>query len=241
MDTIIIIIIILSILISIYQIPSIKGFVGEKLVSIILKSFIKDSGYLFNDYLFDMNNNSCQIDHILLTKKGIFIVETKNYSGVIYGYENSQKFYQYLNNGKIKNEFYSPLKQNETHINKIKKILNNNINVYGIVCFIKNNFKNKDIKNIVSIFTLKKYIKSFKNDCLTIDELNEYNDILLNNNESNFINNLKHIKRVKNKKNNINKLICPVCGANLILKKGNYGNFYGCQNYPNCLFTLKKE
>ena len=32
---------------------------------------------------------------------------------------------------------------------------------------------------------------------------------------------------------------CEQCGAPLVLKKGKYGDFYGCSNYPNCKFTKK--
>ncbi|XRP97461.1 DNA topoisomerase I [Methanocaldococcus sp. 16A] len=42
---------------------------------------------------------------------------------------------------------------------------------------------------------------------------------------------LKHVEvKEENRK-------CPKCGANLILKKGVYGAFYGCSNYPKCKYT----
>ncbi|WP_080957333.1 topoisomerase DNA-binding C4 zinc finger domain-containing protein [Brachyspira hyodysenteriae] len=34
--------------------------------------------------------------------------------------------------------------------------------------------------------------------------------------------------------------ICPRCKGKLILKEGKYGQFYGCSNYPNCKFIMKK-
>ena len=30
---------------------------------------------------------------------------------------------------------------------------------------------------------------------------------------------------------------CPVCGSDMILKKGAYGSFYACRNYPDCKTT----
>lgn len=30
---------------------------------------------------------------------------------------------------------------------------------------------------------------------------------------------------------------CPVCGCELVLRKGRYGQFYGCSGYPVCKFT----
>ena len=34
---------------------------------------------------------------------------------------------------------------------------------------------------------------------------------------------------------------CPTCGSPLILRKGKYGEFYGCGNFPNCNYMEKKE
>ncbi|WP_411197804.1 topoisomerase DNA-binding C4 zinc finger domain-containing protein [Segatella copri] len=34
--------------------------------------------------------------------------------------------------------------------------------------------------------------------------------------------------------------VCPQCGGQLVLRKGRYGSFYGCSNYPKCKFTLNK-
>ena len=42
------------------------------------------------------------------------------------------------------------------------------------------------------------------------------------------------LKQVEVKEND---RICPKCGAKLVLKKGIYGAFYGCSNYPKCKYT----
>jgi DNA topoisomerase-1 len=31
--------------------------------------------------------------------------------------------------------------------------------------------------------------------------------------------------------------ICPECGGRLILRRGRFGKFYGCENYPTCKYT----
>ena len=31
--------------------------------------------------------------------------------------------------------------------------------------------------------------------------------------------------------------VCPECKNKLLIKKSNYGEFYGCSNYPKCSFT----
>ena len=44
-------------------------------------------------------------------------------------------------------------------------------------------------------------------------------------------------KRKYDKEFKIRSLICPICGSELIIRKGIYGKFYGCSKYPNCKFT----
>ncbi len=51
-----------------------------------------------------------------------------------------------------------------------------------------------------------------------------------NNNIGNFVNASRDNERK-----------CPQCGGNLIKRKGRYGEFYGCSNYPKCKFTRKIE
>lgn len=50
----------------------------------------------------------------------------------------------------------------------------------------------------------------------------------------------EHIQGIKTKQENLEKRICPRCGGKLILRKGEYGEFYGCSKYPNCKFTKNK-
>lgn len=38
-------------------------------------------------------------------------------------------------------------------------------------------------------------------------------------------------------KKRINENICPRCGNQLVVRKGKYGSFKGCSNYPKCKFT----
>lgn len=52
---------------------------------------------------------------------------------------------------------------------------------------------------------------------------------------------VKQIKTGISERNQKEKqLICPSCGGNLILRKGKYGKFYGCSNYPKCRYSKEK-
>ncbi len=63
-----------------------------------------------------------EIDLLLLTEKFIFVYESKNYSGWIFGSANNKYWTQMLNKN-YKNQFYNPMLQNQTHIKAISNLL----------------------------------------------------------------------------------------------------------------------
>ena len=53
-----------------------------------------------------------------------------------------------------------------------------------------------------------------------------------------------HILWIKQKQrdtNNNKDNKCPLCGGNLVERKGKYGYFIGCSNYPKCKYTKKQK
>ena len=100
--------------------PRLKGRKGEIVVARILGKTISGRQYVINDLLFsDQLGHSCQIDHIYINRYGIWIIETKNYSGQIYGTIDQREWTQVLAYGNTKNHFYNPIKQNTTHIYRL--------------------------------------------------------------------------------------------------------------------------
>ena len=115
------------------------GKYGEYLVYKELRAYEKDGGkFLFNCYLPKDDGTTSEIDVILIHSTGIFVVESKNYSGWIFGNEKSKMWTQTLSNGRgrsIKERFYNPIMQNKTHIKWLKNQVGNNIPVYSIIAF----------------------------------------------------------------------------------------------------------
>ena len=110
--------------------PEAKGKRGEIIVSKILH---KLDGTVYDDYmLIDENNISHQIDHIFINASGIYVIETKNYAGRIYGNDNQNQWTQVLAYGKAKNNFYNPIKQNYTHIIALKKFFRKRVFIYAL-------------------------------------------------------------------------------------------------------------
>ena len=107
------------------------------------------------------------------------------------------------------------------------------MNYFNCVVFVKNNISHIDSCHVFTLSNIKKFIK--KNpEIYSMDEVEMlYNKI---NNIHTDISNRTHVKNIKNMQRNINNNICPRCGAQVILRQGEYGKFYGCSNYPKCRF-----
>ena len=213
---------------------SIKGKLGEKRVSNRLKSI--KGAYIVNDLSFTVNEGkTCQIDHVLVCNKGIFVIETKTYAGRIYGDDSRKEWTQVLQYGKVKNKFYSPVKQNMTHIYELSKRLNKK-HIYNCVVFVNNNTTFIKSEYTFSLSRIKSYILSQKDvysDAEVIDYVNQIEALRED------ISNKDHVKNINNMKINIAKNICPRCGSELVLRDGKNGKFYGCSNFPKCKFTKK--
>lgn len=96
--------------------------------------------FLFNVYLPKENGETSEVDVLLITNKGLVVFESKNYSGWIFGDENSYKWTQTLpqGNGKkaLKEKFYNPIKQNNTHIKYLLKAIENDAYpIFSVIAF----------------------------------------------------------------------------------------------------------
>lgn len=115
-----------------------KGKYGEYTIFKVLETQEKyGAKFLFNCYLPKENNETTEIDIILLTLNGIIVFESKNYRGWIYGNENQKIWTQTLPAGnKIQKEhFYNPIIQNKSHIKILKNFIGTNIPIYSVIVF----------------------------------------------------------------------------------------------------------
>lgn len=88
------------------KMPMWKGKYSEKLVYNKI-SELSDEYFIFNDLLFESNGRSTQIDHIIVSPYGVFVVETKGYKGWILGGEDSEYWMQVIY--KSRHQFYNPI------------------------------------------------------------------------------------------------------------------------------------
>lgn len=115
-----------------------KGDYGEYLCYKYLRHFEKKGAkFLFNCYLPREKGKTTEIDVLMIYRSGIYVLESKNYSGLIFGSETSKNWTQVLQgrNSTHKEQFYNPVMQNKTHIRWLKKIIGNNVSVHSVIVF----------------------------------------------------------------------------------------------------------
>ena len=110
---------------------------GEKLTERELK-LVRILGrkgkILRNVYIPKDNGETTEIDVVYITQKGIFVIESKNYSGWIFGDEKGTYWTVTLPNGH-KNRFYNPVKQNKTHIKWLQAFVGNDVPLFSVIAF----------------------------------------------------------------------------------------------------------
>lgn len=131
-----------------------KGSYGEYLIYKKLRKYEKNYGgkFLFNCYLPKENGETTEIDVLLILKSGIYVFESKNYSGWIFGDSRKKIWTQVLPQGSgkaaRKEHFANPIFQNELHIHCLENYLKRAIPMFSIISFSERcTFKEIDIGN----------------------------------------------------------------------------------------------
>lgn len=140
-----------------------RGIAGEYRIYSALRHFEKDGGrFLFNVYLPKDNNETTEIDVLLISAKGLFVFESKNFSGWIFGNEAHKNWTQTLPRGRgssHKSGFYNPIMQNAAHIRHLKRAVDQNVPFKSIIVFSDEcTLKNVTVKNPDVIMTNLRYL-----------------------------------------------------------------------------------
>lgn len=204
-----------------------------------------------NLYIPTANGKTTEIDLVMINEKRIMVIESKNYSGWIYGSADEQYWTQSLNKN-TKNKFFNPIKQNEAHINALAKLLDMplyNFSSYIIFsddCTLKKVPESTPDYFIIyySQFTQTATTELQAADVLfTPEQLEEIKQKLAKFENASTETKAEHILQVQNLKNPAaaptpdQELKCPRCDGFLVKRNGKYGEFFGCSNFPACRYT----
>ncbi|MBO4914253.1 MAG: NERD domain-containing protein [Oscillospiraceae bacterium] len=182
-----------------------------------------------------------EIDLLMLHERGIFVFESKNYSGWIFGSADQLQWTQSLQGGQ-KNHFYNPIRQNQTHIKALAQYLGLPVEAFTsyIVFSERCDLKKvpEDTKAVV-ICRRPKMLKHLRYMLSAMPVKYSHADIVAMAGKLKALTEVsaevkhQHIEDINTK--------CPFCGSTLVLRNGKYGAFWGCSSYPKCHFTRKVE
>lgn len=99
-----------------------KGHLGEWTVRKKMDSALNPNIYnQFSDLILPSQNGTTQIDHVVVSRYGIFVIETKNMSGWIFGDARQAQWVQTIYRNKYR--FQNPLRQNYAHAKALESAL----------------------------------------------------------------------------------------------------------------------
>ena len=238
MEILLIVIFVLILAIRAYlKSPKVRGARGESKVSRRLGIFLPSGSYeIFDDVTLPTARSTTQIDHIVVSPFGIFVIETKNYSGWIFGSAESKQWTQVLYKNKYR--LLNPLWQNAHHVKAVKRFLSlSDRYIFSVVAFVgsaKIKTKRKLPSNVVYLGKLRSHIRAKREKLLSAREVGSISQKLRD-----------HQAGVTPKKreprlSSVNaEPACPECNAKMVKRTATRGarvgkKFWGCPNYPNC-------
>jgi hypothetical protein len=140
-----------------------KGLWGEFVVNMMAKGLLdKETYHLVENVTLPTEGGTTQIDHIIVSQYGIFVVETKNMTGWIFGSEHEKEWTQ-RNNGNSR-KFQNPLRQNYKHTRTLAEVLDiDHTKLFSLIVFVgESEFKTEMPENVTERMEFINYISSKK-------------------------------------------------------------------------------
>lgn len=142
-----------------------KGRIGEQLIEDNINKNIDIYKKIIKNVILNKNDRETEVDIILITCIGIFIIESKNFNGYIFGNDQHKKWTQVLSK-ESHNSFNNPIIQNQYHIDFISNNLNldksyfHSYIVFGDNAKLQNITINKDSISKVRVINNKELIEN---------------------------------------------------------------------------------
>ncbi|MGZ5026023.1 MAG: NERD domain-containing protein [Methylobacter sp.] len=234
----------LSFLLAFLKSPFMNGVFGELWVNLAAKFFLDNKVYtLFKNVTLPTEDGTTQIDHVIVSRYGVFVVETKNMKGWIFGNSQqkmwTQKIYRHTNT------FQNPLNQNYKHTETLRSALElDKDKMFSVVVFVGNStFKTAMPDEVVYGMGYIRFIKSKRQIVLSdsdiLDICAKIQSGRLKPSIKTHIDHVKHVKTLVEEKQRQDGNSCPKCGMPMTLRTARSGvnqgkQFWGCTGYPRC-------
>jgi predicted RNA-binding Zn-ribbon protein involved in translation (DUF1610 family) len=227
--------------ISIFKTPWFKGLIGEWLVKVSANYFLDKTTYhAVHNVTLETPDGTTQIDHVFISKFGVFVVETKNYSGWIFGGENQPTWTQKIY--KTTNKFQNPLRQNYKHLKALEAALDIPFaHLESVIVFVGGStFKTEMPANVTYAGGYIRHIKSFTHVVINQSRVEELFKVIQTCKlKPSLKTNREHVKNLEARLTNHTSKACPKCGSEMILRTTKSGEnagkqFWGCSQFPRC-------
>lgn len=217
-----------------------RGWIGEKKTTFRMWLSLDANVYRrFHNVIIPGRSGTTQIDHLLVSVYGLFIVETKNKTGWIFGSADQAKWTQTLYKNKY--SFQNPLRQTYRQKKVLAEYLNINESIiHTVVYFVGDcKFKTPMPANVMKS-GLKRYITQYRKLILSPEEVKRIILMLERHVAESSITRRDHVRSLRTR--HTSNTVCPRCGSNLVKRTARKGpnagsEFLGCSNYPKCRFT----
>lgn len=222
--------------------PQIIGYLGEKRVRKYLNTLDPSKYMVLHDVMIRRNDGkTSQIDHVVVSIYGVFVIETKNFSGYIFGDERGRYWTQTIY--KRKEQFLNPIIQNKGHIKGLVELLDLPNNYFiSIIAFHRRATLKVNVESHVTDYNgLLSIVKSYRTPFIPEWQMQAIHERIQSLNIEDFKSKKEHVEQIKGRiderNQSISNGICPVCSGELVLRIGKHGKFQGCSNFPKCRFT----
>ncbi len=216
-----------------------NGWLGEKMVQFNFWLQLDEKVYQrCHNVIIPSANGTTQIDHILVSTYGIFVVETKNFNGWIFGNEHDAQWTQSFAGGN-KFRFQNPLHQNYRHTKCLSEYLGLPHEVFRSVVFFIGECKIKtDLPPNVMTHGAATHIKSYRQVLIPQTDIQGITQKLrgAKSTQSYF----SHLHSLTERHESTT--VCPKCGGTLVERTARKGpnegrTFLGCQKFPSCRYV----
>ena len=224
-----------------------KGISGEFFVNVMARWMLdKNEYHLIKNVTLATEDGTTQIDHVIVSRYGVFVVETKNMKGWIFGSAKQKSWTQKIY--KQTNKFQNPLHQNYKHVKTLEALLAlKDHQLHSVVVFVGDSqFKTKMPENVTFGGGYVRYIKSKQQVVFSTAEVEEIiSKIKSGRLMPSFKTDRDHVRHLEsNNIEKLNRVTCPKCGSLMVIReskkdqhKGN--RFWGCSRFPQCRGLMK--
>lgn len=221
-----------------------KGRSGEFRVNAGLRLLLgRKSYYLMKNVTLPIGDGTTQIDQLIVSQFGVFVVETKNMTGWIFGQADQPQWTQVIYHHRQK--FQNPLRQNYKHVKSVQQILGlGRDQIFNCVVFVGDStFRTPMPDGVVQgVFALARFVKAQRNRVLQPEELPILIDTLSRYRlKPGLRTKFAHVRHVKRRVSNMDDTAggCPNCGSAMVERtnKRSGERFLGCERFPRCMGT----